>query len=73
MWQKFLNWSASNSKLARCTRTIVHGIVGALITYAADIVASFGLSATECALLTALIMAILSPIQSSLGELASKE
>lgn len=61
-------WSGSNTAWAKCTRTIFHGIVGVLIAYCAEIVTGFGFDPTTSAIITALVMAILSPIQAQLGE-----
>lgn len=62
-----LKWCGSNTVLAKCTRTIFQGIVGVLVAYAADVVAGFGFDPTTCAIVTALVMAVLSPIQAALG------
>ena len=69
MLQKFIDWCGSNTATAKCTRTIFQGILAVLITYAADIVAGLGLDATTCAVMTALVMAVLSPIQAALGDI----
>ena len=68
-----IKWCGSNTALAKCTRTIFQGIVGVLIAYAADVVAGFGFDATTCTVITALVMAILSPIQAALGGFGSDE
>lgn len=62
-----IGWCGSNTALAKCTRTIAQGVVGVLIAYAADVIAGFGFDATTCAIITALVMAVLSPIQAALG------
>lgn len=67
MINKFKAWCGSNTALAKCTRTIFQGVIGVLIAYSADIVAGFGLAPTECAIITALAMAVLSPIQAAIG------
>lgn len=64
----FKQWSGSNTAWAKCTRTIFHGIVGVLIAYCAEIVTGFGFDPTTSAIITALVMAVLSPIQAQLGE-----
>jgi multisubunit Na+/H+ antiporter MnhG subunit len=70
---KFLNWCSSNTAWAKCTRTIAQGIVSVLVVYCADIFASFNLDASVCAILTALFMAILSPLQHYLGKADDEE
>lgn len=60
-------WCGSNTAFAKCTRTIAQGVVGVLIAYAADVIAGFGFDASTCAIITALVMAVLSPIQAALG------
>lgn len=66
-----IEWCGSNTAFAKCTRTIFQGIVGVLIAYAADMVAGFGFDATTCTIITALVMAVLSPIQAALGDAGS--
>lgn len=68
MLEKFKNWCGSNTALAKCTRTIAQGVIGVLVAYAADIIAGFGLDTTTCAVITALVMAVLAPIQAQLGK-----
>lgn len=65
--QAIAGWCGSDTALAKCTRTIFQGIIGVLIAYAADVVAGFGFDATTCTIITALVMAVLSPIQAALG------
>ena len=72
MIKSIKNWCGSNTALAKCTRTIFQGVIGVLIAYSADIVAGFGLEPTECAIITALVMAILSPIQAAIGNNAEE-
>jgi hypothetical protein len=64
---KLKAWSASDTPTAKCTRTIAQGVIGVLVAYAADIVASFSLDTLTCAVITALVMAVLAPIQAQLG------
>lgn len=68
-----IEWCGSNTALAKCTRTIFQGIVGVLIAYAADVVAGFGFDATTCTIITALVMAVLSPIQAALGNTGASD
>lgn len=72
MFKAFKKWSGSNTAFDKCTRTIFHGVIGVLIAYSADIVAGLGLEPSECAIITALVMAILSPIQAAIGESAEE-
>ena len=62
-------WCGSDTKTARCTRTIAQGIVGVLITFAPDLVTGSAVIPNEYKpAVVALLMACLSPIQASLGE-----
>lgn len=68
IWESFKKWCASDSASARCTRTIAQGIVGAVIAYLPDLVAGATVIPAEYkALVVAVAMAVLSPIQSSIG------
>jgi hypothetical protein len=67
MLDKLKAWSASDTPAAKCTRTIAQGVIGVLVAYAAEIVASFSLDTLTCAVITALVMAVLAPIQAQLG------
>lgn len=67
MLDKIKAWSASDTPTAKCTRTIAQGIIGVLVAYAADIIASFSLDTLTCAVITALVMAVLAPIQAQLA------
>lgn len=65
---KFKQWSGSNSATAKCTRTIFHGIVSALITYLPDIISGYTVIPNEYKpLVMGCMMAVLSPIQAMLG------
>lgn len=69
MLNRFKAWCGSNTAAAKCTRTIFQGVVGALVAYAPDLVAGCEVIPMEFkALVLALVMACLSPIQASLGE-----
>lgn len=61
--KNFLN---SNDWRYRLLRTIIQGILGVLITYMADIVGLLNLGPNQAAIVTALIMAILSPIMAQI-------
>ena len=66
--KKFRDWSGSNTAVAKCTRTIFHGVVSAFITYIPDLVTGTTVIPTEFkALAVACFMAVLSPIQAQLG------
>lgn len=68
IWESFKKWCASDSASARCTRTIAQGVVGAVIAYLPDLVAGATVIPAEYkALVVAVAMAVLSPIQSSIG------
>lgn len=67
LMQSIKAWSTSNTPAAKCTRTIAQGVIGVLVAYAADIVASFSLDTLQCAVITALVMAVLAPIQAQLA------
>lgn len=61
---KFLT---SNSTSMRLARTIVQGIIGVLISYADTLVAFITIPAEIRPMIVALVMAILSPLMSELG------
>lgn len=65
---KILSWCASDTPTARCTRTIAQGVIAAVITYIPDMISGSTMIPMEYKALTvALLMAVLSPIQASLG------
>lgn len=65
---KFKKWCSSNTASAKCTRTIVQGIVSVIITFLPDVIAGATVVPNEYKpILCAVIMAILSPIQHQLG------
>ena len=69
MWTKIKNWCASDSASARCTRTIFQALVGVIINFAPDIITGSTVIPYEYKpIVQALVMAILAPIQKSLGE-----
>lgn len=73
-WNAFKKWCGSDTTTARCTRTIAQGIVGALIAYLPDLVAGATVIPTEYkALVVALVMAVLSPVQAELGGTPEEE
>lgn len=65
MWNEFLH---SNDTKWRLARTIVQGIIGVLISNLDMIIASFSIDPAFKPAITALVMAILSPIMSELGK-----
>lgn len=58
----------SNDPRYRCLRTIVQGVIAAVVMYLPDLFGLFQLSPTMAALGTALVMAVLSPIMAMLGQ-----
>lgn len=68
MLQKIIEWSGSNTKSAKCTRTIFHGVIGVLIA-SIDLLLGYAAIPMELRpVVAATVMAILSPIQAVLGE-----
>ena len=58
----------SNETKYRLLRTILQGVIGVIITYAADLVGELNLDPVIAGALVALIMAILSPIMATIGK-----
>ena len=58
----------SNTPAMRCARTIVQGVIGALIMYLPDVMGLWHLDPTVNALGVAVIMAVLSPVMAAIGE-----
>lgn len=56
-----------NTPLMRCLRTIVQGMLAAIVMYLPDMAGLWHLDPTTNALVVALIMAVLSPIMAMLG------
>lgn len=71
LWTKFRAWCGSNTAVGRCTRTIFQGIVGVLIANV-DFIIGTQFDPQTKAIITALTMAVLSPIQKALGTPASE-
>ena len=67
---KFLT---SNETKYRLLRTILQGVIGVVITYAADIIGQLNLDPVIAGALVALIMAVLSPIMATIGKEEDKE
>lgn len=68
MLVKFKEWCSRNTAVAKCTRTIAQGIVGAFVVYAPDLITgSTVIPAEYKPLALACVMAVLSPIQAQLG------
>jgi hypothetical protein len=61
----FLN---SNSTLARILRTLVQGLLGVLVAELPELVGLLDIDNTLQAIIVAVVMAILSPIMSELGQ-----
>lgn len=70
MWEKFKKWCAADSTTARLTRTIAQGVVGVLIANIDYIIGGFTMDAGTKAIIVALVMAVLSPVQAALGKRA---
>lgn len=58
----------SNDAKYRLIRTIIQGIIGVIITYAADLIGTLNLDPVYAGAIVAVIMAILSPIMAALGK-----
>ena len=58
----------SNETKYRLLRTILQGVIGVVITYAADIIGELNLDPVIAGALVALIMAVLSPIMATIGK-----
>ena len=70
MLTKFKAWSGSNTALAKCTRTIFHGVIGVLIANI-DLLIGYAAIPTELRpMVVAMVMAILSPIQAAFGDMS---
>ena len=68
MIKKFKAWSGSNTALAKCTRTIFHGVIGVLIANI-DLLLGYVAIPTELRpFVAATVMSILSPIQAAFGD-----
>lgn len=67
MWQKFKAWCASNTATAKCTRTIFQGIIGVVIANIDILLGHYILDAQTRAIVVALVMAVLSPVQAAIG------
>lgn len=74
MWEKFKKWCASDSATSRCTRTIFQAIIGVIINFAPDLIAGATIIPYELKpFVQAFVMAILAPIQKSIGDKESVE
>lgn len=67
MYKAFKDWCSSNSALARCTRTIAQGVVGVLVANV-DYFIGTQFDPQTKAVLVALTMAVLSPVQAMLRD-----
>lgn len=63
--RKFLSENSSEMKLAR---TIVQGVIGVLVSNVDIILGTFSIDPTIKPVITALVMAVLTPIMSELGK-----
>lgn len=62
-----MTFLTSNEIKYRLLRTIIQGVIGVVITYAADLIGALNLDPVMSGVLVALIMAILSPIMATIG------
>ena len=65
MFENFIN---SNTPGMRFLRTVVQGVIAALIVYVPEAIGYLNLDAATAALLVALIMAVLSPLMAALKQ-----
>lgn len=63
--RRFLSENSSEMKLAR---TIVQGVIGVLVSNVDIILGTFSIDPTIKPVITALVMAVLTPIMSELGK-----
>lgn len=68
MLDKFVEWCRSDTALAKCTRTVFQGVIGAVVAYAPDLIAGAEVIPAEWKpLVLALVMAFLAPVQAQIG------
>lgn len=67
MLQRIKSWCGSNTASAKCTRTIFQGVIGVIIANADVLLGYYVLDQTTRAIVVALVMAVLSPIQAAIG------
>ena len=70
---KFKTWCGSNTASAKCTRTIFQGLIGVIVANADLLLGYYVLDPSTRAILVAAVMAILSPIQASIGDIGKKK
>lgn len=68
MTEKFINWCSDNSPAAKLERTIVQGVIGAIIAAVPQMVGLLVLPEWATALIVAIVMAVLSPVMAAIGE-----
>ena len=68
MWQKIKDFMGRNDAMARCLRTIIQGVLAVLLENLGMILTGFHLDASTQAVVTALLMAVISPIMAQLKE-----
>ena len=73
MWQKFKAWCGSNTASAKCTRTIFQGLIGVVISNADIMLGYYIFDPAYRAIIVALVMAVLSPIQAAIGDMGKKK
>lgn len=64
MWNRFLT---SNSASMKMWRTIVQGVIGVIVANVDMLIGTFAFPAEYKPMIVALVMAILSPVMSTLG------
>lgn len=67
MWQKFINWCKNESATARLQRTIIQGIIGAVIVAVPQVIGFLSMPEWGTALAVAIVMSILSPVMAAIG------
>ena len=70
---KFLRWCAKDTSAARFQRTVLQGLIGTVATVLPQMLTGFFFPEWVTALIVAASMAILSPIQSALGNEYTKK
>lgn len=70
----FKDWCASDTASAKCTRTIVQGIISTIITFLPDLIAGSEVIPNDMKpIVVPMIMCVLSPIQALIGAEAEND
>lgn len=64
----FEKWCADNTTKGKLTRTIAQGIIGVVVANIDIIIGSFTISEVWKPIIVMIVMAVLSPIQSAIGQ-----